>query len=299
MASLSWIQAAMLGLMSADAPALQPGSAVAQVETKVEGWVEHGISLLTEYGMHVVGALVFLGAAWIGSRWLVRLIVRGLTRAHVDVTLAKFLSDLARWVLLVLVIIACLSIFGIPITGFVTVLGTAGLAIGLALQGSLSHMAAGVMLMLFRPFRVGDSVVVAGQRGVVDEIELFTTRLDTPDKRRIIIPNGQVFGAIIENLTHHDDRRVDANVGVSYGADIERTRQVLTDAAMSVVGRIPERPADVNMLQLGATTVDWQVVIWTNAANAGAAKQALLKTIKEGLDQAGIPYPQRAPAARP
>jgi small conductance mechanosensitive channel len=276
------------------AGASQPSSSGEKVLTTWEKWLDKAGELLTQYGLRVVGALIFLIAAWIVSSYLVRVTVRGLTKAKVEITLAKFLSNLARWGLLALVVIACLDIFGVPATSFVTVLGTVGLAIGLALQGSLSHMAAGVMLLLFRPFRVGDTVVVAGQLGTVDEIQLFTTQLDTPDMRRVIIPNGQIYGAIIQNITHHPIRRVDANVGVTYGADIEHTRKVLMDAATAVPGRLQDRPVEANMAQLSPSSVDWVVVVWANAADAGPVKQELLRRVKEGLNLAGIdnPLPQ-------
>ncbi|HYE61560.1 MAG TPA: mechanosensitive ion channel domain-containing protein [Phycisphaerales bacterium] len=251
-------------------------------------------ALLTEYGLRVVGALIFLIGAWILSAWLVRAMVRGLTKAKVDVTLSKFLANLARWALLVLVVIACLGIFGVPATSFVTVLGTVGLAIGLGVQGSLSHLAAGVMLMIFRPFRVGDAVVVAGQAGVVDEIELFSTRLDTGDNRRVIIPNAQVFGSIIINVTHHEVRKVEVNVGVGYAADVDQTRTTLLRAASGLEGLAPGRPVDAVIQNLSASSVDWTVAVWAPNATYGAVRQQLVKRVKEELERAGIdiPYPQ-------
>jgi small conductance mechanosensitive channel len=162
-------------------------------------------------------------------------------------------------------------------------------------------MAAGVMLMLFRPFHVGDTVVIAGQLGTVDEIELFTTRLDTPDMRRVIIPNGQVFGSIIQNITQHPIRRVDATLSVSHAADIDHTRRVLTEAARQVPGVISERPIEVLLTTITPGTVDWTVILWTKAADAGPAKQALLKRIKETLDHEDIaqPLPQMVLHAGP
>jgi small conductance mechanosensitive channel len=260
----------------------------------LEAVVKTAGGLLTQYGLRVVGALAFLVIAFMVSSFLVRLTVRTLTKAHVDVTLAKFLSNLSRWGLLAVVIIACLDMFGVPATSFVAVLGTVGLAIGLALQGSLAHMAAGVMLLLFRPFNVGDSVTIAGQKGVVDEIELFTTRLDTPDKRRVIIPNGQVFGAIIENTTFHPDRRLDIPVSVSFSADIAKTRQVLLNAVKGIPGRIVDREPEASIVQFGKFSVDWMVMVWVMAPQFGGASQAAMQALKEALDKAGLggPVPQ-------
>jgi small conductance mechanosensitive channel len=278
-------------LVLAQSAGAQPGSTPAATQAKTKWDWDHFAQksgeLLTEYGMRVVGALVFLVVAWVVSNYLVRLTIAALTRAHVEITLAKFLSTLLRWGLLALVIITCLGMFGVPATSFVAVMGTVGLAIGLALQGSLSHMAAGVMLMLFRPFRVGDMVVIAGQRGTVDEIELFTTRLDTPDYRRVIIPNGQVYNNIIENITFHADRRIEVGLSLPYGADIEESRRFLAAAAKDVPGALAQPKPDVILNGLTATTVDWLVVVWAKAADAVEVRQALLRRIKEAREAAG------------
>ncbi len=280
-------------LIVPDEPAAAASPATTPSGT-LEGMFKTAGNLLTQYGLRVVGALAFLIIAYIASNYVVRLTVRALTRAHVEITLAKFLSNASRWGLLSVVVIACLDMFGVPATSFIAVLGTVGLAIGLALQGSLSHMAAGVMLLLFRPFKVGDAVVVAGQKGVVHEIEMFTTCLDTPDKRRVIIPNGQVFGSIIENMTHHPDRRIDIPVSVSYLADVTKTRQVLLDSVKSIQGRILDRPPEAVILQFGKFSVDWQVMVWVMSGQYGPATQAAMQAIKEGLDKAGLsgPVPQ-------
>ncbi len=250
--------------------------------------VRQSSTLLTEYGFRVVGALLFLAFAWIVSAWLMRVMVRGLTSARIDVTLAKFLSNVARWALFVLVVIACLGIFGVPATSFVTVLGTAGLAIGLAVQGSLSHLAAGVMLMIFRPFRVGDSVILAGQAGIVDEIELFSTRLDTPDNRRVIIPNSQVFNSIIINVTHHPQRRIDVIITVTYGADIEQTRQALLRALSGLPGMVGGRPIAAIVSNFLPAGVEWTVSVWVESADFGRVRQAVMQRVKTALDSAGI-----------
>jgi len=297
MLSLDKVLSAVAMAQGAD-PAAPAQPAVSTASLTAGDWwrgaLEKSSVLLTEYGFRVAGALVFLIGAWMVSAWLVRMMVRGLTKAHVDVTLAKFLANVARWGLLVLVGIACLGIFGVPATSFVTVLGTVGLAVGLAVQGSLSHLAAGIMLMIFRPFRVGDAVVVAGQAGVVDEIELFSTRLDTGDNRRVIIPNGQIFGAIIVNVTHHEVRKVEVNVGVGYSAGVDATRATLLRAASGVKELAEGRPVDAVIQNLSASSVDWTVSVWAKNAHFGAVRQQLVQRIKEELENAeiDIPYPQ-------
>ncbi len=249
---------------------------------------------VTTYGTRGLGALAMLFAAWLLAGWLGRMVVRGLTRAKVEETLAKFLARLARWAVLVLAFLTCLTVFGVEVTTFAAVIGAAGLAIGLAFQGSLSNFSSGIMLLLFRPFKVGDVVNVCGELGKVCEIDLFTTSLDTPDNRRIILPNSSVFGATIENITFHDIRRVDVSVGVSYTADIDQTREVLAQAALAVPGRIEEPPAQILLLELGASSVDWVVRVWCDTADYWDVRDATVRSVKMALDKAGIsiPFPQ-------
>lgn len=250
--------------------------------------------LLVTYGGRVAVALGVLIVGWIFAGWVGGVAGKALARAKVDATLSKFLSKLARWAILLLVVLACLSVFGVETTSFAAVIGSAGIAIGLAFQGTLSNFAAGIMLLMFRPFHVGDVINVAGQTGKVDEIELFTTTLDTFDNRRFIIPNGQVFGATIENITYHPHRRADVDVGVSYSADIDRTREVLTQAARSVPGGLDDPEPSVFLLGLGDSAVHWSVRVWAKAAEFGDVKQAAIRAVKNGLDEAGIeiPFPQ-------
>lgn len=270
--------------------ALTAENAVAQVTEKTHRMWE----LAQEYGPRVVGALLFVIVAWIVSSWLSRMVLRGLDRAKVDVTLAKFLSNIVRWALIAVAAVAGLGIFGVQTASFAAVIGSAGLAIGLAMQGSLSNLAAGVMLLLFRPFRVGDVVMVAGQVGKVDEIELFSTHIDTPDNRRIIIPNGQVFGAIIENQTHHENRAAVVNVTIDGSFDLEVTRATLLAAARSVTGRLETPAPGVGLVRLNGAGVDWTVSVWAKQADLLATQQALAQAVKSALDGAGMTGPTPA-----
>ncbi len=171
-----------------------------------------------------VAVLVVLVVAWLLSMWVRRLIHAALTRAKFDATLTKFFAQAARWAILVAAVLIAMRIFGIEATSFAALIAAMGLAIGLAFQGTLSNFAAGVMLLTFRPFKVGDVVEVAGELGIIDEIELFFTQMDTFDNRRVILPNSQIFGNTIENLSHHQVRRADFNVGTAYGADLDQAR---------------------------------------------------------------------------
>jgi small conductance mechanosensitive channel len=252
------------------------------------------LPLLANYAANAVGALVLLIVAWIVAVMVSRLVRRSLERARFDATLTKFFAHLVWWLVVLAAIVGCLGMFGVETTSFAAVLGAAGLAIGLAFQGTLSNFASGVMLLAFRPFKVGDVVTIAGQTGVVDEINVFATTLDTFDNRRFILPNNAISGATIENITYHSRRRADVDVGVSYDADIDRTREVLEKAAARVEGRLDDPPPVVFLAGLGASSVDWSVRVWAKREDFGAVKQATVRAVKRALDEAGIeiPYPQ-------
>ena len=252
------------------------------------------IPTFTEYGIKLVGVIIVFAVAWIVANWTRRASRRLLRKAKIDETLAKFFSNVSRWMILLIAALACLGAFGIETTSFAAVLGAAGLAIGLAFQGSLSNLASGVMLLVFRPFSVGDVVNVAGQLGKIDEIDLMATTLDTFDNRRLIIPNAKVFGDIIENITHHDVRRADVDVGTDYGADLKTTREALEKACTDVPGQPDGRDPAVVLLSLGDSSIAWSVRVWSKTDDFGATKQALIEAVKNRLDEAGIgiPYPQ-------
>jgi small conductance mechanosensitive channel len=250
--------------------------------------------MTADFALQVLGAIGVFFVAWTLSRWVARVVDRGMKRARLDETLTRFATRLARWAVVIVGAVVCLKIFGVESTSGAALVASAGLALGLAFQGTLSNFAAGVMLLLFRPYQVGHVICVSGHRGKVDEIALFTTSIDTPDNRRIIIPNSQVFGAVIENASHHALRRVDVPVGVSYAADIDRTREVLVEAAQQVACRVDDPSADVVLGELGDSAVNWTVRIWVRAENFWEAKQELTRAIKVSLDRADIeiPFPQ-------
>lgn len=253
-----------------------------------------------EFGTRILGVLAILVVALVLGRWLRRAITRSLERAKFDLTLSRFAGNAARYLLLVVAVLACLEVFGVRMTSLVAMLGAAGLGVGLALQGSLSNLAAGVALLVFRPFRVGDFVAVAGQMGVVNEIELFTTTLDTFDNKRIFIPNGAIFGTVIENFTHHPTRGVEVDVGVSYAADLDATRRTLEGALRRVPDVAPDPPAQVILWSLGDSAVMWKLRAWVPRDRFLDARQAMVHAIKTALDAAGIeiPFPQRVVTLR-
>jgi len=249
---------------------------------------------LTTFGVGVVKVLLLLLFAWFVAGWVRRGVDRSLTRVKFDTTLTKFFASMSRWLVLLLAVLGCLGIFGVETTSFAAVIGAAGLALGLAFQGTLSNFAAGIMLLVFRPFKVGDSVTIAGQTGKIDSIELFTSALDTFDNRRFVIPNSAIFGSVIENITHHQIRRADIAVGVEYSADIDRTRLVLTSAAFQVPGRLEDPAPAVVLVDLGASSVNWSVRVWARTSEFMDIKQATIRSVKMALDEAeiGIPFPQ-------
>ena len=241
------------------------------------------------YTPRVVGALVLLIGAWILAGWISRLKL-----AKIDETLSRFMTKFTWWSVLVLGVVACLACFKVETTSFAAAIGAVGFAIGLAFQGALGNFAAGIMLLIFRPYKVGDVIVVGGQTGTVDEIDLFSTTLDTPDNRRILIPNASIFGSTIENTSFHRTRRVDILVGVGYAADIDRTYEVLMRAACSIPGIVETPAPEVVLVELANSSVNWSVRIWAQSAEFGLLKQRTIRAIKLALDQAAIeiPFPQ-------
>ncbi|PKN55084.1 MAG: mechanosensitive ion channel protein [Deltaproteobacteria bacterium HGW-Deltaproteobacteria-14] len=256
--------------------------------------VESLLQQLPEWGMKIIGILaLFIVGRWLAGK-LGRAVQRTLEKRDFDATLSRFFGTMVRTLVLVVVVLACLSIFGIETTSVAAVIGAAAFAVGLALQGSLANFAAGVMLVVFRPYKVGDFVQVSGQLGTVETLGLFTTTLDTPDNRRIIIPNAQIFSGTIENLTHNDRRRADVPVGVDYTADLDVTRKVLEGAIPNVASRIVDAPHQVFLANLGGSSVDWQVRVWCKSADFGTCRQQTVAATKKALDAAGIsiPFPQ-------
>ena len=250
--------------------------------------------LVVEFGGKTLLVLILLVIGWIAAGWAGMVARRAVGRAGLDETLSRFLGKLARWSVLSLVLVGCLTVFGVESTSFAAVIGSAGLAVGLALQGTLGNFAAGIMLLMFRPFNVGDVVQIAGETGKVNAVELFTTTLDTFDNRRFIIPNGPIFGSTIENITFHPHRRAEVAVGVAYTADIDRTRDVLMQAATSVPGSLETPNPAVVLLELGDSTVNWSVRVWAPTTEYGSVKQATVRAVKMALDaaQIEIPFPQ-------
>lgn len=253
------------------------------------------LSLAADYLLSVVAFIVILLIGRFVAKWLRDKIRGGLDSPTMDRTLTKFAGNFVYYVVFLMAIFAALQTVGIQIASFVAVLAAAGFAVGLALQGTLANFAAGIMLLIFRPFGVDDYVEIGGETGFVQDLQLFFTRLRTRDNRVIIIPNGDVFGNTIENIFAYDEIRVDCDVGTDYPADIDETRQVLLQAARNVEDRIEEKGEQAALVGLGDSSIDWQVRIWARPDDYFRLRQELTRSVKYALDEAdiGIPFPQR------
>lgn len=250
---------------------------------------------LAEYGLKILAALLI----FIIGRWLAKVVSKAveksLLKAKVDKTLTKFVRNLTQIVILVFVIIAALANLGVETAQFAVAIGAAGLAIGLALQGSLANFASGFLMIMFRPFKVGDIIEASGVLGRVEEIQLFNTILNTPDNVRVIIPNAQVTGSNILNYTVNGTRRVDLVIGVSYEDDLKRAKEVI-EAVLAGDEKVLKDPAPtVAVSELGDSSVNFVVRPWVKAADYWDAYFGLTAEVKLALDKDGIsiPYPQR------
>lgn len=253
------------------------------------------IPFLTQWGLKVVGAIVVLIIGRMVAGMIRSGLRRTMTRAEVDATLIPFVASLVYYLVMAVIVIAVLSLFGIQTASLVAVLGAAGLAVGFALQGTLSNFAAGVMLLVFRPFKVGDWVEIGGIAGSVIAVRIFSTILKTGDNIMIIVPNSQVWGGTIKNYNGFDTRRIDLVMGIGYDDDI----QVAMDTISKIVNadeRVLSDPAPlIAVSNLGDSSVDLVVRPWCSGADYWGLRFDLTRRLKEGLEAAGcsIPYPQQ------
>lgn len=252
--------------------------------------------LVDSYVVPTVSALLLILVAYFVSKFVARICSTPI-RKRVDETLGRFTGKLIFNALMIFTLLGVLGMFGVSVASFAAVIAAAGFAIGMAFQGTLSNFSAGILLLVFRPFKVGDVVSAGGVTGKVDEIDLFTTTFNTVDNRRIIVPNSSISGGTIENITFHKERRVDVNVGVDYGADLNETRAALSSAAESLREKLVDgegRGYQVYLLDLGDSSVNWVVRFWTTSDDFWAVKENLTAAVKSELDSVGIgiPFPQ-------
>jgi small conductance mechanosensitive channel len=262
----------------------------------MENVEENILGLVATYGVDIVAAIVILVVGLMAAGWARGLVNRICAKSNrIDDTLGPFFANLIYYAVVAFVCIAVLARFGVQTTGLIAVFGAAGLAIGLALQGTLSNIAAGVMLLMFRPFKVGDFVEVAGIAGTVKSITLFVTELATADNVQILAPNGQVWGACVRNFSHHGTRRIDCVIGIGYEDDID-TAFASAQAVADSDDRVLQDPAPmIAVSELGDSAVNLTVRVWCNAGDYWPLRFGLNKSLKERFDadKISIPYPQR------
>ncbi|MFV0421703.1 mechanosensitive ion channel family protein [Oleidesulfovibrio sp.] len=251
-------------------------------------WVaKNGANLL-------MAILIVIVGAWLSAR-VANLMRKGLEMRGIDRLLTGFLRNVLFYILLVTVLIAAAGQIGIDTTSFLAILGSLGLAIGLAVKDNLANFSSGVMLILFRPFTLGDYVTIAGVSGTVEKISLSTTLLLTPDNQRIIVPNNMIMGDVIVNVTGSPTRRMDLTVGVGYGDDLSVAKKVIEDVVKAQPSLLSEPACTIAVSELGDSSVNLVVRPWVKTTDYWAARFKLIEDIKNALDANGIsiPYPQR------
>jgi len=261
-------------------------------------WAEAWIMVKTtgvDFAVNVVIALVIF---YVG-KWIVNLIVSGMLKAmkkgEMDKTLSRFIANLARMLLMLFVIIAAINQLGVQTASLIALVGAAGLAVGLALQGSLANFASGVLIVLFRPYKVGDFIEGAGIAGSVEEVQILTTVLKTGDNKQVIVPNSQIMGSTITNYSANETRRVDLVVGVSYDDDLDQVRKEL-ESLVAADDRILDEPAvTIAVSELADSSVNFVVRPWVKSADYWGVTFELTEAIKKRFDEVGIsfPYPQQ------
>ena len=260
---------------------------------KLNLYLEKLIKLIVEYSPKIITALVIL----IVGLWLAKIITKYVQKLMIkrgmDETLTKFLSDLVNWTLKALLFVTVISQLGVPATSFVAILGAASLAVGLALQGSLANFAGGALIMIFKPFKVGDLIEAQGELGVVKEIQIFVTKLLNPQNKLIIIPNGTLSNGNITNYTEEGKLRIDLTFGVSYDSDIKQTKDVLLEVLTSNEKVLKDPAPTVNVSELADSSVNFAVRPWAKPEHYWDVYFETTENVKKALDKAGIeiPYP--------
>ncbi|HDS15643.1 MAG TPA: mechanosensitive ion channel [Proteobacteria bacterium] len=261
----------------------------------MERYLEKALDLAMLYGMKVVAALVIVVLGRWAAQMVCGLMEKVLKKQKIDQTIISFVGNLAYFSILTFVVIAALSKLGLQTTSFIAVLGAAGLAVGLALQGSLANFAAGVLMIVFRPFKGGDYIDGGGVSGLVDEINVFTTILKTPDNKKVIVPNATMMGGNIVNYSAFPTRRVDLTIGVSYGDNLKKVKKVLAELAAADRRVLPQPLPFVAVAALADSSVDLVMRLWTRTEDYWNLYFDMLEAIKLKFDEEGIsiPFPQQ------
>jgi len=265
------------------------------MEVIMQGASEQVVVFITTYGIKIIGAIIILIIGRLAAGMGRKILKGALEKRDVDPSIVSFVASLTYVLILTFTVLAALAKFGIQTASFVAVLGAAGFAIGFALQGSLANFAAGVLVLVLRPYRVGDFIESAGVIGAVKEIQLFTTILCTPDNIKIMVPNGKIFGNVIKNISAYDTRRVDMVMGIGYTSDIQKAYDVMSEI-MKADDRILSDPApQIAVSELADSSVNLVVRPWVKKEDYWNVKFDLTRKFKEAFDANGIdiPFPQQ------
>ncbi|MEO1033038.1 MAG: mechanosensitive ion channel domain-containing protein [Bacteroidota bacterium] len=258
-------------------------------------WIDKGYNLIVEFAPKLLAAILI----WIIGSWIIKLLLKGIkkvmNKGNYDESLKKFLTNLTNWILKIILVVVVLGTVGVETTSFAAILAAAGLAIGMALQGSLGNFAGGVLIMIFKPFKIGDLIEAQGELGVVKEIEIFTTKLTGLSNKEIIIPNGALSNGNIINYTSEGTRRVDLVYGVSYDSDIKQTKDVMLNVLTSHPKVLQDPAPAVTVLELADSSVNFAVRPWCNVEDYWDVYFDVTENMKIALDAAGIeiPYPHQ------
>ncbi|EAS63785.1 small-conductance mechanosensitive channel MscS [Photobacterium angustum] len=257
-------------------------------------WLSDNQDLLIQYAVNLVSALLILFIGNMIVKAVAGAVAKVLRKKEMDNAVVEFIHGLVRYLLFVIVLIAALSRIGVQTASVVAVIGAAGLAVGLALQGSLSNFAAGVLIVAFRPFKSGDFVEVAGVSGAVESIQIFSTELRTPDNKTVVVPNSSIIGNPITNYSRNATRRIDLTIGVSYSADLQKTKEVLKRVVTADERVLKDPEPTIGVVALADSSVNFVVRPWVNTPDYWAVYFDLNQAIKEELDKEGIeiPFPQ-------
>ncbi|EIF0936845.1 TPA: small-conductance mechanosensitive channel MscS [Escherichia coli] len=257
-------------------------------------WLVANQALLLSYAVNIVAALAIIIVGLIIARMISNAVNRLMISRKIDATVADFLSALVRYGIIAFTLIAALGHVGVQTASVIAVLGAAGLAVGLALQGSLSNLAAGVLLVMFRPFRAGEYVDLGGVAGTVLSVQIFSTTMRTADGKIIVIPNGKIIAGNIINFSREPVRRNEFIIGVAYDSDIDQVKQILTNIIQSEDRILKDREMTVRLNELGASSINFVVRVWSNSGDLQNVYWDVLERIKREFDAAGIsfPYPQ-------
>ncbi|ENM5833371.1 small-conductance mechanosensitive channel MscS [Vibrio metoecus] len=261
---------------------------------QVNTWLTNNSDLLVQYGVNVISAILILFIGNLVVKAVAGSVANVLKKKEMDKAVVEFIHGLVRYTLFIIVLIAALSRIGVQTASVVAVIGAAGLAVGLALQGSLSNFAAGVLIVAFRPFKSGDYVEIGGVAGSVDSIQIFQTVLKSPDNKMVVVPNSAVIGSAITNYSRHETRRVDMVIGVSYKSDLQKTKRILRETLEKDPRILKDPDIRIGVLALADSSINFVVRPWCKTADYWDVYFDSMQAIKEALDANGIeiPFPQ-------